>query len=360
MLTQDDVLHPEIVRVDGRRYRKLPVRSTVNVEQPRDMYREEDYYYYDEAESCVNEYSTIQQTEHGFCDYIRDIPSFYFKFILGKKASMKYQIESQTKTTLKFPNKGENRGDVVITGRDRNGVLAARSRITAIIDMHRGEQYPEHFLSIPLNSENLVERFKEFKTEVLKLEAKGLEAGLFQFPERLHLTLGLLTFLNKQELVDNQTKFNGMITALKLQHLGDKKIVLNLKGIEYMNDDPGEVDILYAKVKLHGTNDSSNLQKFVDDVVSTMTHEGFIKKQYDRVKLHATVINSLFRERKRDTDKSSGNYYAKSRTHFDAREILKNFADFDFGTFTVESIDISVRGKFERDGRYRRDGYITL
>ena len=32
--------------------------------------------------------------------------------------------------------------------------------------------------------------------------------------------------------------------------------MLHLKGIEYMNDDPGEVDVLYAKVKLHNQSDT--------------------------------------------------------------------------------------------------------
>ena len=27
-------------------------------------------------------------------------------------------------------------------------------------------------------------------------------------------------------------------------------VQINLEGIEYMNDDPGEVDVLYAKVQL--------------------------------------------------------------------------------------------------------------
>ena len=43
MLTIDDVLRPEIINVEGRRYRKLPVRSMANqhVEQSRETYTEE-------------------------------------------------------------------------------------------------------------------------------------------------------------------------------------------------------------------------------------------------------------------------------------------------------------------------------
>ena len=45
-------------------------------------------------------------------------------------------------------------------------------------------------------------------------------------------------------------------SVLCRKHFGDEKIVLHLKGIAYMNDDPGEVYILYAKVKLHNQNDT--------------------------------------------------------------------------------------------------------
>ena len=71
-----------------------------------------DYYYYDEPESCINEYSTIEKTEDGYCDYIQDIPSYYFKFIIGKNGQIKRHIESQTKTRLKFPNRESDRGDI--------------------------------------------------------------------------------------------------------------------------------------------------------------------------------------------------------------------------------------------------------
>ena len=32
--------------------------------------------------------------------------------------------------------------------------------------------------------------------------------------------------------------------------LGDEPLVVNFEGLEYMNDDPGMVDVLYAKIGL--------------------------------------------------------------------------------------------------------------
>ena len=47
----------------------------------------------------------------------------------------------------------------------------------------------------------------------------------------------------------------------------------------------------------------SKLRSFVDEFVSSMAHEGFVKQEYDHVKLHATIFNSIFRQQKQDTDK---------------------------------------------------------
>ena len=58
----------------------------------------------------------------------------------------------------------------VITGRERNGIIVARSKITNIIDLRRSDQPADHFLSIPLASKDLIESFNQFKTEVLKLK----------------------------------------------------------------------------------------------------------------------------------------------------------------------------------------------
>ena len=58
----------------------------------------------------------------------------------------------------------------VIAGRERNGIIVARSKITNIIDLRRSDQPADHFLSIPLASKDLIESFNQFKTEVLKLK----------------------------------------------------------------------------------------------------------------------------------------------------------------------------------------------
>ena len=64
-----------------------------------------------------------------------------------------------------------------------------------------------------------------------------------------------------------------------------------MQGIEYMNDDPGRVDVLYAKC----IDPCDRLQKIADHVVQTFVDCDLMERQYERVKIHATLMNTLFR-----------------------------------------------------------------
>jgi activating signal cointegrator complex subunit 1 len=97
-----------------------------------------------------------------------------------------------------------------------------------------------------------------------------------------------------------------------------------------MNDDPNSVDVLYAKVS--ATDGTSRLQTFVDGIVERFTSAGLMSRQYDRVKLHITVINSLMRGTSE-----------KQRQSFDAANIFWLYRDFEFGNFQLESLHLSQR-----------------
>ncbi|KAK2098482.1 activating signal cointegrator 1 complex subunit [Saguinus oedipus] len=132
-----------------------------------------------------------------------------------------------------------------------------------------------------------------------------------------------------------------------------------MAGIEYMNDDPGMVDVLYAKVHM---KDGSNSFSFplsiplpknshilgrdsnrkitelllVDRVLERFQASGLIVKEWNSVKLHATVMNTLFRKDPNDIFDQfwlpegrynlytpDGKYIFKERESFDGRNILK-------------------------------------
>ena len=68
------------------------------------------------------------------------------------------------------------------------------------------------------------------------------------------------------------------------------------------------------------------LQCLVDDLTSKFIAANLMLKQYDRVKLHATVMNTLFRkEPDQPSSQQDANRqkHAKDRESFDARNVLQ-------------------------------------
>jgi len=354
-----DVLKPEIVHIEGRRYRKPPVlnnkRNRRQEEQSHGAYYEDDLYDNDEPVSCEAENPNIVKVDGKFQEILKDIPSFYFRFIIGHGGEKKKKLEFETKTTIKLPKTGD--GDIVITGKDQGGIIAARAKINTIFEMNRREAPSAHFLNIQLSSIKLSETFEEFKKRVLKMNLRGIDESLFQYPERLHLTLSLMTFLNNTELNETLAKLSSVTSDLQQKHFGaNKAITLRIQGVEYMNDDPGEVDVLYAKANIN--EESDKFQSFIDDVVSEFSSLGFLKKEHERVKLHATIINSLFRDDHNEQTTQKGS--KKNRVTFNAKPILEKFSDFFFGDVVINSLDIAVRRTFDADGRYKVAASIPL
>ena len=163
--------------------------------------------------------------------------------------------------------------------------------------------------------------------------------------------------------MDNKEK-NDAITVLEECNrkyikplLNGKNLSVQLKGLEYMNDDPSSVDVLYIKVK---TIDEKLdlIQMISDHVVDSFDKSGLMKKQFERVKLHATVMNSLCRvdanydEYENEVSQQNARGNKSSRESFDARNILKYFGDYDFGQHLINQLDISIRYTADKNGFY--------
>lgn len=215
-----------------------------------------------------------------------------------------------------------------------------------------------HFISIPFTSTEVQDNFTKFKNDVLSdPEIFGIDESLFQKPQKLHLTIGTLS------LLDNDDR---SITAEMLQEckefiiepiLQNQKLTAKMMGLDCMNDDPSAVDVLYAKVV------SENVQEISNGIASYFSSHGFMQMKHDFVKLHVTVINSLFRssddavvneenQTTRDTD--------QGRIKFDATKILKKFKDFYFGEITINEIHLSQRYSKASNGYYEATGVLKI
>ncbi|XP_009975953.1 PREDICTED: activating signal cointegrator 1 complex subunit 1-like, partial [Tauraco erythrolophus] len=134
---------------------------------------------------------------------------------------------------------------------------------------------------------------------------------------------------------------------------GGKPLTVEVAGVEYMNDDPAMTDVLYAKV--HMKDGSDRLQVIADQLVERFVASGLMLKEWDRVKLHATVMNTLFRNDPSAEERNNtmtGKSSFKERESFNSRNILKLFENFYFGEVQLDSVRLSQRFSSDASGYY--------
>ncbi|XP_029553370.1 activating signal cointegrator 1 complex subunit 1 isoform X2 [Salmo trutta] len=290
-----EILRPSLINISGRVYR----RNTIKEDQYEEGEEDDSYMgppaseqFDDEEEEFCDSHS-IEQTDKGFNCAI-DVPSVLYKYIIGRKGETRRRLEADTKTDINIPKQGVE-GQIVITGSQKAAVSSAVTRVELLVQSFRKKQPFTHFLSFALNHPQVQDGFLRFKEEVLEQcsQDHGVDGSIFQNPAKLHLTVGTLALLNDLEVTQ---------ACKQLQHCQDfiktitegKPLPLEVTGIEYMNDDPAMVDVLYAKVQVKDGSDK--LQAIVERLVDHFVSSGLMVREWDRVKLHGTVMNTLFRK----------------------------------------------------------------
>ncbi|XP_071160134.1 activating signal cointegrator 1 complex subunit 1-like [Mytilus edulis] len=352
-----DVLRPQIIRIGDRCYRKNPTLErdiTADEEEEYDDGNSEDFGYCDEA--CDLDIS-VEETDGGF-QLKLDVPSVFFKHIIGRKAETKRRLETETRTQIRIPKNGQD-GPIVIQGHDRKGVISAKTRIDLIVDGARQREPFTHFLSIPINNAKMQESFAEFRTDVLREcdGDRGIDGSIFQKLQKLHLTIGILALMDDKEIHNAEELLNECKENLIEPILKSEPLLIHLRGLEYMNDDPRAVDVMYAKIDTGENLDK--LQMIVDRIVDKFTSAGIMTQEYDRVKLHVTIMNTLFR---RDptgapVQRQKGKV---ERESFDAYNLIKRFGNYDFGEYCIDKIHLSQKHGSACDGYYYCTSSINI
>lgn len=160
------------------------------------------------------------------------------------------------------------------------------------------------------------------------------------------MTIATLSLLDNEDRTITAEMLQDCKEFIVDQVLQGSELKAKLVGLDYMNDDPSAVDVLYAKVV------SENLQEISNGIAEYFSSRGFMQMKNDHVKLHVTLINSLFRESRA---KDQGN-----RTKFDASEILKKYKDFYFGDINIKEIHLSQRFSKASNGYYEATGILKL
>lgn len=293
----------------------------------------------------------------------------FFGFIIGKRGQTKMKIETETQTTLIFPKeninkKNENANFIQIKGRQKVNVINAYRRIKQLEQTSRMKQNFSHFLSIPLSFDaNFKTKFNEFKAIILSdpkcSTAKCIDESVFQSEDRVHLTIKILYIGDSYErkfATKHLESFQEKILQKILLDNMNEPIMLHIKGLDIMNDDPSEANVLYAKVTEIGNRNlfKEIVNKLYDWFTETnlvCETDRYVHNDEWKVKIHATIMNTRYRMK--DQEDSGKHRYVSSKVNkMDVSNILDKYFDYDFGYIQFNQIHISTRSCLDKDNNY--------
>ncbi len=136
---------------------------------------------------------------------------------------------------------------------------------------------------------------------------------------------------------------------------GQKKLELKLSGLGVMNDNPQKANVLFAKIEC------PEFQEICNQIMKFYVDKMLVAKEYDQVKLHVTLMNTVFIMRKKPKDPEEPKKKRKRQNlKFDATKILEKYGDYHFGTFELQEIHLSSLSKVRDDGFYKPSAVIKI
>lgn len=259
-----------------------------------------------------------------------------------EKERKKKVLEKETGTKLKVPKIGSSDTCITIRGNTREDVLSAKERIEIIIKApsnSTARQKFTHFVSIQFTAQEIKSSFIRFRDEILAdSETYGLDKSLFYKPEKLHLTVVMLSLADIQEEESTLKNLQDCKETVIDPILQGKQLTVAVRGVDVMNEKPTSANVIYAKVV------SDELQQITNEISKRFPNHETLQR--GQVKLHVTLIN---------TSKSK-----KRRRKFDATKVLENFNDFDFGLTTINEIHVSQLVVTSSNGYYGASGIVKF
>ncbi|EDV36343.1 uncharacterized protein Dana_GF12010 [Drosophila ananassae] len=322
----------------GSKWNGLNKKSKTDVKgyQEPDLYGDDD----DEEDPAAND---IVETLNGGYELALPVPKSFYGGLIGMKGNTKRRIEEEAKCEIYVPRQNEKSNEVIIRAKERSQVCAAMRRIRHITASLRQKMKPTHFLAVALNSGEVKDNFIELKKKILEADLPGIDETLFISESSIHLTLGVYVLLDDAE---RKRALEELETCRSLLENLVTPFDLKMKGLEIMNDDPSATRVLYASVE------APELQKFSDQCLGHLQTTGLCatdNQTRDSVKLHMTVMNNRYRQEVKTCENS-----------FDAREILKRFGDYDFGSAKCQALHLCVLKSRGEDGFYKITGSLEF
>ena len=348
---RSDIMRPTLIKYGDRIFRKTTGRSVPIPPSAATSHRwplEEDEMEEDEPK-CSAEREEEERELHGSrklrngeYELYLPTPPVFFKYIIGREGKTKQGIERDTKCKLVIPRQGQS-GPLVLIGPNKRSLLSAKQRIDVIVWSNRDKEGITHFLAIVLNSKEVMGKFEDFVREVKAL-VPSVDEELFQKPIKFHITLPVFFLFTKEEETMAVQEIHKVLPKA-IDKLGTSPVTISLQGLESMNDDYSSMNVLYAKVKL--TDGSSRLQEFADtlqeELLVSLSDHIQVREGRSSIKLHATVMNSSFKDAPPVSHSNRRGYHKRER--FDGSEIMKHLSEFDFGCLPLSEICLLKRGE---------------
>jgi activating signal cointegrator complex subunit 1 len=286
-------------------------------------------------------------------------PSQFMGLIIGRQGKTKQSIEQLSGCRLNLPAKNSSEETVTIRGPTRKAVIQANERLSIILAEARRKAQFTHFLSIPLGidpkiREAALKLQNDFHKIATEKAIRGYDASIAMAAPQLHLTVFLLKLLTQSEVKKAADILQSLAPKI-YDALETRSLVLQVKGLEIMNDDPSACDVLYVKVS------ENNNEKRLLNVCALILHEfekhGLVddsqqQQQGRPVKLHATILNTRYRQN------SSG---SRERQSFDARPFLElDNNKTDLGSVKINALHLSQRGVNDSNGFYHCVAKVTF
>ncbi|XP_039279979.1 activating signal cointegrator 1 complex subunit 1 isoform X2 [Nilaparvata lugens] len=220
-------------------------------------------------------------------------------------------------------------------------------------DNHFKKQQPTHFISIPFCLGEVRERYLNFKKEILEKypDQPDVDEVLFQNPNKLHMTLGVMNLSNKTEQANAIEILKQCKADVIDRIMVSQSFKMRICGVGVLNNDPMKARVVYGKVH---DSEQQSWQLLCDNIVDYFTKEGVMEKEYDQVKMHITLMNTVFRR------KSSVETIRKNRKPIDVSSIIKEYENYEFGETTVDAIHLSNMRAVSSSGYYKPEIILDL
>uniref|UniRef100_A0A1B0A089 AKAP7_NLS domain-containing protein n=1 Tax=Glossina pallidipes TaxID=7398 RepID=A0A1B0A089_GLOPL len=182
----------------------------------------------------------------------------------------------------------------------------------------------DYFYGVVLCGE-IREKFVTFRREVLAAQIPGIGEDLFRSDTHLHISFGICVLadeIEKQKAITLLQSCGEFVRDMKMP------FKIHAKGLSFKGDSPSAVRTLRAGI------DCPDLVKFADRCTKRFNDSGLGNPRFssNQVTLHVGLM---------DGGHSDGGRWSFTNT-FDAREILRRWGDYDFGTMDCSEAKLCV------------------